>query len=245
MSRFNLQNCRNRGFRILYRGGDTLLSRPRRIKHRALPSVFGRASQDFKRSGFPGLPCRKRFEIALDAMGGDHGPSMVIPGAAFSLTRHPESNSFCSVTPRRSSLCWKIPARESGLAGRTHQRRHPHGRQAKQGAAPRPPEFLHVARDRRREKARGGRRGVRRQYRRVDGDVQIASQNAWPGIDRPAIACQWPTLKGDSIVLDVGASIGADAEHLAHLAAMGSAMARVLLISKSQPWACSISAWKR
>ena len=49
------------------------------------------------------------------------------------------------------------------------------------------------------------------------------------GIDRPAIACQWPTLKGDSIVLDVGASIGADAEHLVHLAAMGSAMARVLL----------------
>ena len=49
------------------------------------------------------------------------------------------------------------------------------------------------------------------------------------GIDSPAIACQWPTLRGDSIVLDVGASIGADAAHLVHLAAMGSAMARVLL----------------
>jgi glycerol-3-phosphate acyltransferase PlsX len=49
------------------------------------------------------------------------------------------------------------------------------------------------------------------------------------GVDRPAIACQWPTLRGDSIVLDVGASIGAEAEHLVHLAAMGSAMARVLL----------------
>jgi glycerol-3-phosphate acyltransferase PlsX len=49
-----------------------------------------------------------------------------------------------------------------------------------------------------------------------------------PGIERPAIAAMWPTLKGESIVLDLGASIGADAEHLVALAVMGSAMARVL-----------------
>src|SRR5688500_14048676 len=49
-----------------------------------------------------------------------------------------------------------------------------------------------------------------------------------PGIERPAIAALWPTLKGDSVVLDVGASIGADADHLVDLAVMGSAMARVL-----------------
>jgi len=48
------------------------------------------------------------------------------------------------------------------------------------------------------------------------------------GIERPAIAGVWPTLKGESIVLDVGASIGADETHLINLAAMGSAMARVL-----------------
>ena len=47
-------------------------------------------------------------------------------------------------------------------------------------------------------------------------------------IERPAIAALWPTLKGYSIVLDLGASIGADAEHLVDLAAMGGAMARVL-----------------
>jgi glycerol-3-phosphate acyltransferase PlsX len=48
------------------------------------------------------------------------------------------------------------------------------------------------------------------------------------GIERPAIAALWPTLKGESIVLDLGASIGADETHLVNLAAMGSAMARVL-----------------
>jgi glycerol-3-phosphate acyltransferase PlsX len=49
-----------------------------------------------------------------------------------------------------------------------------------------------------------------------------------PGIERPAIAALWPTLRGESIVLDLGASIGADAEHLINMAVMGSAMARVL-----------------
>jgi glycerol-3-phosphate acyltransferase PlsX len=48
------------------------------------------------------------------------------------------------------------------------------------------------------------------------------------GIERPAIAARWPTLRGDSIVLDLGATIGADARHLVDLAVMGSAMARVL-----------------
>jgi glycerol-3-phosphate acyltransferase PlsX len=37
-----------------------------------------------------------------------------------------------------------------------------------------------------------------------------------------------PTLKGESVVLDLGASIGADEAHLVNLAAMGGAMARVL-----------------
>jgi len=49
-----------------------------------------------------------------------------------------------------------------------------------------------------------------------------------PGIDRPAIAGLWPTLRGQSIVLDLGASIGAEASHLVNMAVMGSAMARVL-----------------
>jgi glycerol-3-phosphate acyltransferase PlsX len=49
-----------------------------------------------------------------------------------------------------------------------------------------------------------------------------------PGIDRPAIAGIWPTARGQSIVLDLGASIGGDAHHLVTLAVMGSAMASVL-----------------
>ncbi len=47
-------------------------------------------------------------------------------------------------------------------------------------------------------------------------------------IERPAIAAIWPTLSGESIVLDVGAGIGADAQQLLDFAVMGGAMARAL-----------------
>src|ERR1700759_1162977 len=33
----------------------------------------------------------QKVRIALDAMGGDHGASVVVPGAAISLARHPDS----------------------------------------------------------------------------------------------------------------------------------------------------------
>src|ERR1044072_6999950 len=33
----------------------------------------------------------QKVRIALDAMGGDHGPSVVVPGAETSLIRHPDS----------------------------------------------------------------------------------------------------------------------------------------------------------
>src|SRR5690606_277630 len=47
-------------------------------------------------------------------------------------------------------------------------------------------------------------------------------------VDRPAIAGIWPTLRGESIALDLGASIGADAQHFVDMAVMGAAMARIV-----------------
>ncbi|QPC87380.1 phosphate acyltransferase PlsX [Mesorhizobium sp. NBSH29] len=48
-------------------------------------------------------------------------------------------------------------------------------------------------------------------------------------IDRPAIAALWPTVRGESVVLDVGATIGADAHQLVDFAILGAAMARAVL----------------
>ena len=47
-------------------------------------------------------------------------------------------------------------------------------------------------------------------------------------IERPAIAAIWPTVRGESIVLDVGATLGADAHQLIDFAILGAAMARAI-----------------
>src|SRR5204863_10008159 len=47
-------------------------------------------------------------------------------------------------------------------------------------------------------------------------------------VERPAIAAIWPTLRGESVVLDVGATIGADAHQLIDFSILGAAMARAL-----------------
>lgn len=51
------------------------------------------------------------------------------------------------------------------------------------------------------------------------------------GISRPGIAAIWPTLRSDIVVLDMGATIGADAQQLVDYAILGSALARSLFNS--------------
>ena len=53
------------------------------------------------------------------------------------------------------------------------------------------------------------------------------------GISRPGIAAIWPTLRSDIIVLDMGATIGADAQQLVDYAILGSALARCLFDDES------------
>jgi glycerol-3-phosphate acyltransferase PlsX len=170
-----------------------------------------------------------KVRIALDAMGGDHGPSVVIPGAELSLARHPNAELILfGDAAQIEPLLEKYP-RVKAASRLVHT-------------------SVAIRMDDKPSKAlRYGRRDSSMwlavdAVKKREADVAVSAGNTgalmvmsklhlrmMAGIDRPAIACQWPTLRGDSIVLDVGASIGADAAQLVHLAAMGSAMARVLL----------------
>jgi len=49
------------------------------------------------------------------------------------------------------------------------------------------------------------------------------------GISRPAIASIWPTMRGRTVVLDVGANVTATAEQLVDFAVMGEAFAHAML----------------
>lgn len=50
-----------------------------------------------------------------------------------------------------------------------------------------------------------------------------------PGIERPAISTFFPTRRGASVMLDLGANVDCDAENLVQFAVMGEAFARIVL----------------
>lgn len=169
-----------------------------------------------------------KVRIAVDAMGGDVGPPVVIPGAALSLRRHPDTEFL--LFGNRAAIELELD------------------RQPALKAASR---VIHTdvavrMEDKPSQALRRGRKTSSMwlaidAVKRGEADAAVSAGNSgalmamarfnlrmMEGIDRPAIAAVWPTLRGESVVLDVGASIGGDARHLATLAILGSAMARVL-----------------
>lgn len=173
-----------------------------------------------------------KVRIALDAMGGDFGAAVVIPGAAISLARHREIE-FLLVGDRA-----KI---EPELD------KHP----ALKAAS----KIIHTdvavsGSDKPSQALRRGRR-TSSMWLAIDavkqGEAHVAVSagntgalmamsrfhlRTLKGIDRPAITGIWPNKRGESVVLDLGATIGGDAHHLVSLALMGAAMASVLFDKK-------------
>ncbi|WP_454647026.1 phosphate acyltransferase PlsX [Bradyrhizobium liaoningense] len=173
-----------------------------------------------------------KVRIALDAMGGDVGPAVVIPGAAISLGRHRDTE-FLLVGDRARI--------EPELD------KHP-----KLKAASR---IVHtdVAVSMEDKPSQALRRGRKTSsmwlaidaVKKGEADVAISAGNTGalmamarfhlrtlPGIDRPAISAIWPTMRGESVVLDLGATLGGDAHHLVSMAVMGAAKASVLFNKK-------------
>ena len=171
----------------------------------------------------------QKVRIALDAMGGDVGASVVIPGAAISLKRHPDSEFLLYGD---SKLIEEQLAKYPALKAASHVFHT---------------DVTVAMHDKPSQALRRGRKNSSMwlaidAVKKGEAHVAVSAGNTgalmamarfhlhtMAGIDRPAIAGVWPTARGDSVVLDLGATIGGDAHHLVALAVMGSAMASVLL----------------
>lgn len=169
-----------------------------------------------------------KVRIALDAMGGDHGASVVVPGAEASLGRHPDMEfvlfgdgavvePMIATRPRLKAVSRLV---HTDVAVKMDAKPSQALRQGRRKSS------MWLAID---------------AVKRGEADVAVSAGNTgalmamakiglrtMTGVERPAIACLWPTLRGESVVLDVGASIGADARHLVTMAVMGGGMARAL-----------------
>jgi phosphate acyltransferase len=188
------------------------------------------AAQYFKpaREQVSGTFMPQKVRIALDAMGGDVGASVVIPGAAIFLTRHPDAE-FLLFGDR--AVIEPQLAHHAGL---------------KKAARIIHTDVAVSMHDKPSQALRRGRKISSmwlaiESVKKGEADVAVSAGNTGalmamarfclrtlPGVDSPAIAAVWPTMRGDSVVLDLGATIGGDARHLVTLAVLGSAMASVL-----------------
>lgn len=162
-------------------------------------------------------------------MGGDHGPEIVIPGCAEVLRRWPDVRfTFYG----RESGLQPLLAAQPELSARSSI---VHGDVAI-GMAEKPSQALR--RGRRVSSMWMAVEAVKRGA--ADAAVSAGNTGALMAIskvclrspdvvERPAISCIWPTLRGRSIVLDVGATVGGSEYNLVQNAIMGAAMAQIVL----------------
>lgn len=168
-----------------------------------------------------------RRTLALDAMGGDFGPDVIVAGAALSLERHPELEFllFGDEAQIKSAL-----ANHQALAARAkviHTDKTVE-MDAKPSQALRRGKgtSMWMALD----AVKQGEAGAAVSAGNTGALMAMAKFVFRPmaGVERPAIAALWPTIHSECIVLDVGANIGASARQLADFALLGAAMGRAL-----------------
>lgn len=170
----------------------------------------------------------QRITLSIDAMGGDNAPHMVIDGMAIALETisnvnfHLYGDSF-KIKDLMSNYPRVLEVTE------VHHTTDVVSNDEKPGVA-----------------LRSGRQSSMRLAINAvgeglaDGIVSAGNTGALmamakfvlktlPGIDRPAIASYFPTMRGESVMLDLGANIQCDAENLVQFAVMGEVFARYVL----------------
>ena len=169
----------------------------------------------------------KSIHLSLDAMGGDYAPEIVVEGAAQSKIRYPELKfSFFGnenkILPLISSLdilkdCKIVHTNDYIDSNEKPSVAVRKGKNSSMGMAI--------------QLVKSG-----------EADAVVSAGNTgalmamskiflrpMDGITRPAIAAYFPTITGESCMLDLGANIECDAKNLVQFAFMGQAFANIVM----------------
>lgn len=166
--------------------------------------------------------------IALDVMGGDGGPAVVIAAAELAAERYPKLRFrlYGSETAIRAELA-KTP-RVAASAAVVHSDEVILGTD-KPSAAVRRQRTTSMGMAIAAIKAGEAQAMVSAGNTGALMAMAKLQLRTMEGIDRPALAALLPTLKNDSVVLDLGANVECDTENLVQFAVMGAAFARTVL----------------
>ncbi|MEO8301305.1 MAG: phosphate acyltransferase PlsX [Rhizomicrobium sp.] len=169
----------------------------------------------------------RALTVSIDAMGGDAGPGVVVSALLKTIQRHSDVQF---ILHGDEALLKPLLARQPKLKDRATVRHAP-GRVSMED---KPSHVLRRGKD-------TSMWHTIQTLKAGDADVAISAGNTGAlmavsmfglgiidGISRPAIAVIWPTLKGQCVVLDVGANVTATEEQLVDFAVMGEAFAHAV-----------------
>ena len=160
--------------------------------------------------------------IAIDCMGGDHGPVVTVPAALEFLRSHPQASAILvgreeAITPLLGNAITEFGARIRVRA-------------ASEVVAMDDPPAIAM-----RNKKDSSMRVAVDLVKVGEANAAVSAGNTGalmaisrfvlktlPGIDRPAIATVLPSMKGHTYVLDLGANVDCSAEHLLQFGVMGA-----------------------
>ena len=160
--------------------------------------------------------------IALDAMGGDHGPAVTVPGALAALRSRPDLNLV--LVGQRAVLETELARHPGADGGRLKIQ------EASQvvGMDEPPAQSLRSKKD-------SSMRVAINLVKNGEAQAIVSSGNTGalmatarfvlktlPGIDRPAIITAFPTVHGRVYILDLGANVDSTPEQLLQFGIMGS-----------------------
>mgnify|MGYP006271885201 CR=1 FL=1 len=168
------------------------------------------------------------YQVALDAMGGDHGPSVVVPAALNALVHFPDLELIL-VGDRK-----QIEPRLHRAAASERERLHI--RHAAEVVAMDEPPSQAL-----RNKKDSSMRVAINLVKEGQAAACVSAGNTGAlmatgryvlktlsGIDRPAIIAALPSKQGHTQMLDLGANVDCTAEHLYEFAVMGSVVCEVV-----------------
>ncbi|ENO78950.1 phosphate acyltransferase PlsX [Thauera sp. 63] len=162
--------------------------------------------------------------IAIDCMGGDHGPVVTVPAALSFLRSHPDANVI--LVGREEAILPHLGTAVSEFG--TRIRLHP----ASEVVTMDDPPAIAM-----RNKKDSSMRVAMDLVKSGEACAAVSAGNTGalmaisrfvlktlPGVDRPAIATVLPSMKGHTYVLDLGANVDCTAEHLLQFGVMGSSL---------------------
>ena len=167
------------------------------------------------------------YSLAVDAMGGDGAPEIVVDGLALAAERHPAARFLligdeARLLPllARSKVARTICTVRHAASAITNEMKGTAALRLRDSSMRMAMDA--VARHEAQGVVSAGNSGALLALAKI-------VVKTMPGIDRPALAAISPSARGDVVMLDLGANVACDSRNLVEFAVMGEAFARVVL----------------